>query len=507
MTKPAKAGALVGSVSYQGLTDTEFYRWPGGHGCELPFVSVAKGLKWRWFCRSPQLLIILLMMSIEQVWKRSLGVIKGRVEVSDFDALLSRLRVVGQRDRNVLVEAPTRLAVDLVNRRYLSLLEESLSADLGRPTRVILQVRAALQQELFPLPESKESKAPPAAAKRPSSLVPKYTFANFVVGASNQFAHAASKAVAVQPGVHYNPLFIYGGVGLGKTHLVNAIGHEIFERNPPAQVVYLSSESFMNELIGALRRDRMDEFKNRFRRVDVLILDDVQFLAGRERTQEEFFHTFNSLYETHRQIILTSDKFPKEIPDLEERLRNRFEWGLIADIQPPDVETRVAILEKKAELEQMAIPSDVAMFLATNINSNVRELEGSLTRLGAFASLNKCPITVDFAREVLHSILRENDRVITIESIQKAICDFYSLRPSELRSKKRTKSVALPRQVAMYLCRRHTGASFPAIGERFGGRDHSTVIHATNTVERRMREDSVFRATVERIERLIENST
>jgi chromosomal replication initiator protein len=443
---------------------------------------------------------------MDSAWKRTLSSLERRIDAADFEGLISRLRPLAQQDRNILFEAPSKLAVAVINQRYLSALEETLSAEMGRSVRVILQPRSGQQQELFPLPESSTPPPPaPAVARRLSSLIPKYTFANFVVGASNQFAHAACKAVASQPGVHYNPLFIYGGVGLGKTHLVNAIGHQVLDRNPAARVVYLSSESFMNELIGALRRDRMDDFKGRFRRVDVLILDDVQFLAGRERTQEEFFHTFNSLYESKRQIVLTSDKFPKEIPDLEERLRNRFEWGLIADIQPPDVETRVAILEKKAEIEQIDLPSDVAMFLASNINSNVRELEGSLTRLGAFASLNKSQITVDFAREVLHTILREKDRVITIESIQKAICDFFDLRPSELRSKKRTKTVALPRQVAMYLCRRHTGASFPVIGDRFGGRDHSTVIHATNSIERRMQEDASFRATVERIERIIEN--
>jgi chromosomal replication initiator protein len=447
------------------------------------------------------------MVPMNQLWKRALSSLERHVDPGDFATLLSRLHPLAQRDRNMLFEAPSKLAVDVITQRYLSLMEEVLSGETGRPVRVILQPRPLAQQELFPLPETTSPPKPPVVhGRRASSLIPKYTFSNFVVGASNQFAHAACKAVAGQPGVHYNPLFIYGGVGLGKTHLVNAIGHEVLERNPNARVVYLSSESFMNELIGALRRDRMDDFKARFRRVDVLILDDVQFLAGRERTQEEFFHTFNSLYESHRQIVLTSDKFPKEIPDLEERLRNRFEWGLIADIQPPDVETRVAILGKKAEIEQIELPSDVAMFLASNISSNVRELEGSLTRLGAFASLNKCAITVDFAREVLHSVLREKSRVITIESIQKAICDFFDLRPSELRSKKRTKSVALPRQVAMYLCRRHTGASFPVIGDRFGGRDHSTVIHAANTVERRMQEDTNFRATVERIERMIETS-
>jgi chromosomal replication initiator protein len=263
----------------------------------------------------------------------------------------------------------------------------------------------------------------------------------------------------------------------------------------------------MNELIGALRRDRMEEFKNRFRRIDVLIVDDVQFLAGRERTQEEFFHTFNTLYEARRQIVLTSDKFPKEIPGLEERLRNRFEWGLIADIQPPDMETRVAIVEKKAEMEQIDLPHEVALFLASNIDSNVRELEGSLTRLGAFASLNRCPITIDFAREVLHSVLREKqERAVTIESIQKAVCDFFNIKPNDLRSKKRTRNVTVPRQIAMYLCRRYTQASFPVIGDRFGGRDHSTVVHAAQVIEQRMREDPNLRSTVERLERVLDRS-
>lgn len=441
---------------------------------------------------------------MQQAWKRTLEILRDRIESSDFDTLIGRLYPVAVRGRNLLLEAPNKPAVDLIAQRYLPMIEEVLSHAVGAPVRIVLQPPGAVQQELFPL-------APPAAPaplvnrKRPSSLIPKYTFDNFVVGASNQFAHAASKAVANQPGDHYNPLFIYGGVGLGKTHLANAIGHQILDQHPTRRVVYLSSESFMNELITALRRDRMDDFKGRFRRIDVLILDDVQFLAGRERTQEEFFHTFNSLYEAHRQIVLTSDKFPKEIPDLEERLRNRFEWGLIADIQPPDMETRVAILQKKAEAESIDLPHDVAMFLAANIDSNVRELEGSLTRLGAFASLNKCEISVEFARQVLQSILREKDSTVTIESIQKAVCEFFHVRLAELRSKKRTRTIAVPRQVAMYLCRRHTQASFPTIGERFGGRDHSTAIHAMQVIEQRVKEDPAFRAQVERIERMLEH--
>jgi chromosomal replication initiator protein len=440
---------------------------------------------------------------MQQAWKRSLEILRDRIDAQDYENFILRLHPVATRDRNLLIEAPNRLAIDLITQRYLSLIEEVLSQAIGAPVHVLLQPPVAIQQELFPL--AVPAKPPTDLShKRPSSLILKYTFSNFVVGASNQFAHAASLAVASQPGDHYNPLFIYGGVGLGKTHLVNAIGHQILDKYPERRVLYLSSESFMNELINALRRDRMGEFKSRFRRIDTLILDDVQFLAGRERTQEEFFHTFNSLYESHRQIVLTSDKFPKEIPDLEERLRNRFEWGLIADIQPPDMETRVAILQKKAEVERIDLPHDVALFLAANIDSNVRELEGSLTRLGAFASLNKSEISVDFARQVLQNMLRDKDSTITIESIQKVVCEFFHIHPADLRSKKRSRTIAVPRQVAMYLCRRHTQASFPVIGDRFGGRDHSTVIHATQVVEQRAKEDQTLRATIERLERMLE---
>ncbi|MDZ4345578.1 MAG: chromosomal replication initiator protein DnaA, partial [Candidatus Binatia bacterium] len=337
--------------------------------------------------------------------------------------------------------------------------------------------------------------------RRISNLIPRYTFENFVIGASNQFAHAASMAVASQPGDHYNPLFIYGGVGLGKTHLINAIGHKAVNKFPAAKVCYLSSESFMNELISSLRRDRMDEFKTKFRNVDVLILDDVQFLAGKERTQEEFFHTFNSLYEARKQIVITSDKFPKEIPGLEDRLRNRFEWGLIADIQPPDMETRVAILQKKAEVEKVVLPHDVAIFLASNIDSNVRELEGALTRLGAFASLTRSNITVELAKEVLKNTLKGADRELTIEGIQKTICDYYNIKIGDLKAKRRTKNIVIPRQVAMYLCRKYTETSFPAIGDKFGGRDHSTVIHASKTIEKKIKQDPYMLTTIEKLER------
>ncbi len=327
------------------------------------------------------------------------------------------------------------------------------------------------------------------------------TFAEFVVGTGNQFAHAAALAVANQPGEKYNPLFIYGGVGLGKTHLATAIGHHLWATGARARkILFMPAEVFMNELISSLRRDRMGEFKEKFRRVDALILDDVQFLAGRERTQEEFFHTFNSLHSERHQIVLTSDKVPRDIAGLEERLRNRFESGLIADIAPPDLETRVAIVQKKAALENLPLSPEVALYIAQNVSSNVRELEGCLTRLGALASMSKTAITPEFARQALRDLIRAHDVKPDIESIQRTVSDFFHIRLTELKSKKRTQHIAFCRQVAMYLCRKLTESSFPAIGEAFG-RDHSTVIHAYNLIARRISNDSAFRFSIEKVER------
>ena len=440
-----------------------------------------------------------LAADIERDWDRVLARVAERISKEDLDQLIRPLRPIAITPTQLHLEAPSRLLLQCVQDRYLPVIQESVAAALG-PRQVEIQLPVRSQGELFP--NSARRRAERRAHPLLGALNPKYTFASFVVGASNQFAHAASKAVASQPGDHYNPLFIYGGVGLGKTHLANAIGHQILERNSLARIAYLSSEVFMNDLITSLRRDRMGEFKERFRKVDVLILDDVQLLAGRERTQEEFFHTFNSLYDQRRQIVLTSDKVPKEIPDLEERLRNRFEWGLIADIQPPDVETRVAIIEKKAELERIPIPHDVALFLGSEFAANVRELEGSLTRLGAHASLAHRPITVEFAREVLQAVLKPQTPRVSFDEIVTAVCSRFSVRPIDLRSKRRSKNVVMPRQLAMYLCRRLMTVSFPHIGELFG-RDHSTVIHAIRVTDRRIKEDPAFQATVERLERSI----
>ena len=438
-----------------------------------------------------------------QTWNRVLVALGTRIGEEEVDRWIRPLRPSAITATAVRLQAPNKFLIDCVSDNYLLALRESVASVIG-PRQVLFEVSENAQGELFPL---RSLGRPPSPGGRPTigTLVPKYTFANFVVGANNQFANATARAVARQPGEQYNPLFIYGGAGLGKTHLVNAIGHQILERNPAAHVAFLSADTFVNELIAAIRRDRTDRFKDRFRLVDVLILDDVQFLAGRERTQEEFFHTFNALHERRRQIVLTSDTFPKDIAGLAERLRNRFEWGLIADIQPPDVETRTAILGKKAEYEGISLPPEVAAFIASHVDSNVRELEGSLMRLGAYASLHRVPLTVDLAKEVLHNILKTQRHTVSIDAIQTAVCNQFSIRVADLRSKRRTRNIAVPRQIAMYLCRKLLQSSYPAIGAIFGGRDHSTVIHAITVIERRMTEDSGFQATVERVERSIAN--
>ena len=410
--------------------------------------------------------------------------------------ILRRLRLRAVTPAQVVVEAPNRLVLVCVNDHYLSALQDAVVAVMG-PRQVVLEIAAREQGELFPSLVPKRMERQPVAVGTP--LNPRYTFATFVVGASNQFAHAATRAVAMQPGDHYNPLFVYGGVGLGKTHLVSAVAHALLGDDPGRRVAYLSADAFMTELISSLRRDRMESFKSRFRQVDALVLDDVQLLAGRERTQEEFFHTFNALYEQRKQIVLTSDQVPKEIPELEERLRNRFEWGLIADIQPPDIETRVAILERKAELESIDLPHAVALFLAEHVASNVRELEGVLTRLGAHASLSGQAISVDYARDVLRTSVRPLRPQVTFDAILTAVCERFSLRPADLRSRRRSKHVAQPRQVAMYLCRRLLNASLPHIGELFG-RDHTTVLHAVTTTQRRLKDDVGLQTIVTTLE-------
>ena len=447
------------------------------------------------------------------LWQRAADRLREELGQVGFETWIGPLNFVGVQGRTVTVEAPNRFFRDWVNERYIGLLRKSLSAEAGENIDVKLTLgengAASAPQPVSrpsngrPAPPPQVPTAAPGSPRmdRHPQLNPRYTFNEFVVGSANQFAHAAALAVSNQPGEKYNPLFIYGGVGLGKTHLVNAIGHHIYGSGErPRKVLFMPAEIFMNELISSLRRDKMNEFRDKFRRVDALILDDVQFLAGRERTQEEFFHTFNSLHGDRHQIVLTSDKVPREIPELEERLRNRFESGLIADIAPPDLETRVAIVQKKAVLENLRLAPDVSLYIAQSVQSNVRELEGCLTRLAALASLNKSAITVDFARQALHDLIRNHEAKPDVEMIQKTVSDFFHIRLVDLKSKKRTQHIAFCRQVAMYLCRKLTSSSFPVIGEAFG-RDHSTVIHAFNLIQRRVTNDSAFRLSIEKIER------
>jgi chromosomal replication initiator protein len=442
----------------------------------------------------------LRLVVMDDLWEKALEQLRERLGNQNFETWIRPVRIKSGEEGTVRLEVPNKFFRDWLAEHFISQIRQVLNELSPQNIKISLAINSQLQKGNV---LAKKQDWERHQTQRVSNLLPKYNFENFVVGASNQFAHAASLAVASQPGDHYNPLFIYGGVGLGKTHLVNAIGHRVLEKRPALKTLYLSSESFMNELIASLRRDKMDDFKTRFRNIDVLILDDVQFIAGKERTQEEFFHTFNSLYGSRRQIVITSDRFPKEIPGLEDRLRNRFEWGLIADIQPPDMETRVAILQKKAEREGVILSHEVAIFLASHIDSNVRELEGSLTRLGAFASLTKAKITVDLAKEVLHNTLKNSQREVTVENIQKTICDYFNIKLVDLKAKRRTKDIVLPRQLGMYLCRKYTSTSFPSIGNKFGGRDHSTVIHASRSIEKKIKEDSHMRVTVEKLEKTL----
>jgi len=380
-------------------------------------------------------------------------------------------------------------------------------------TEALAEVRRPEAAVIF-LSEGVPAPAPPPEAVRPplpppdehlatadpsasfGGLNPRYTFDTFIVGPSNQFAHAACRAVAEAPSRSYNPLFIYGGVGLGKTHLMHAIGQYVLEHDPNLKLTYISSERFMNEMINALRYDRILDFRERYRSVDILLVDDIQFVSGKEGTQTEFFHTFNALYDAQKQIVLSSDHPPHEIPNLEERLRSRFEWGLIADIQSPDIETKVAILKRKAEAEAVPLPDNVAMYMAGRVKSNIRELEGSLIRLIAYASLTGREISMDLAQDVLRNVIDQDEKAITIESIQKYVAERYALKVADLKSRNNSKSVALPRQIAMYLCKNLTHASLPEIGRSFGGKHHSTVIHSIKKVEEMRKKGTDFNSLI-----------
>lgn len=447
----------------------------------------------------------------QKQWQAALGELQLQMTRATFDTWLRGSRVIAHEDNRFTVHVRHAYAVDWLQNRLLPVIQRTLRRRAGPDAQVVFTARAPEDEEqlvLVPEPgiadlESTAQKAPEVANGRPSTTLNEhYTFERFVVGSNNRLAHAASRAVAENPAHAYNPLFLYGGVGLGKTHLLHALGHEAQSRG--LTVLYVSSEWFTNDLINAIREQKTEEFRAKYRHNDVLLVDDIQFIAGKDRTQDEFFHTFNSLYDSHRQIVVTSDKYPHQIPDLEERLRTRFQWGLIADIQQPELETRLAILKKKAEVEQISLKDDVALYLATNIKSNVRELEGSLIRLAAFASLSGAEITVEFAKESLKQFLSQSTTSLTIETIQKEVAAYHNVKVSDLKSAKRHKNVARPRQIAMFLCRKLTGSSFPEIGQRFGGKDHSTVISACRKIEQLMEHDLSVRTVVETLERQLQ---
>ena len=460
------------------------------------------------------------------VWPGILRSIKSKLSQESFDTWFQPLAFEGvdASQRMIQLRAPNSVVKNWVNTNYSSLVDESLSEvrldgyliRWANDDKVVDQLnvsaerRAEDNSSVERSRESSPTSAPAVAAGQkkalqPPALNPKYTYESFVVGSCNQFAHAASSAVADAPGKTYNPLYIYGGVGLGKTHLMHACGHAIKQRNNHLQLCYISSEKFMNELINAIRYDRTQGFRERYRSVDVLLIDDVQFMAGKERTQEEFFHTFNSLYDQQKQIVISSDCPPREIPTLEERLHSRFEWGLIADIEPPDLETKVAILKRKAETMGVSLPDDVALTIASRVKNNIRELEGSLVRIVAFASLRGVPITKTLAQDSLRNTIAEPESdVLSIQKIQKAVAASYRIRVDELISKSNTRRLALPRQVAMYLCKTLTKHSYPEIGRAFGGKHHTTVIHSFGKIEALVERDGEIKRLINEISESLE---
>jgi len=431
-----------------------------------------------------------------ELWQVAVRRIERQLNKPSFESFVKAMRPLSMRGDTLVFSVPDSFAKEWVETRYAAMIRDALRAAAGRDVAITFTIAEGAPAPT--LPASRESAAPRSISGL--TLSPKYTFETFVIGAGNRFAHAAARAVAEQPAKAYNPLFIYGGVGLGKTHLLQAIGHHVLTLESLHRVTYVSSEKFTNELINSIRDDKTVEFRNRYRNVDVLLIDDIQFLAGKERTQEEFFHTFNTLHESTRQIIITSDRPPKEIPTLEDRLRSRFEWGLIADIQPPDLETRIAILRKKAETDGIHIPDEVADFIAQHIQTNIRELEGALVRVVAYATLTRTLITTTLAEEVLRELLPPTRaKPITIPAIQRAVAEFFDIRIDDMRAKRRTKAVAFPRQVAMYLAREVTDSSLPRIGEEFGGRDHTTVMHACDRVRDALQRDTHLAASVKRL--------
>jgi len=439
------------------------------------------------------------------IWDKVLARVETKVNRYSYFTWFKNTALIYDEGNRLAVRVTDPMVVDWLTKHYAGVVAEAL-VEVGRPGAHVAFIPDG-QDAREPHPATvngreaaDEQRVDPAIGPDDPDdqfkLSPRYSFETFIVGASNQFAHAACRAVAEAPSRSYNPLFIYGGVGLGKTHLMHAIGHYVLTHNEGVKLTYISAERFMNEVVNAIRYERILEFRERYRGVDVLLVDDIQFIVGKERTQTEFFHTFNALHDAQRQIVLSSDCPPHQIHELEERLRSRFEWGLIADIQPPDLETKIAILKRKADAEGVSIPDDVALYIAGRIKSNIRELEGSLIRLLAYASLKGQHVTMALTQEVLRDVLRREEKTITIDMIQKFVADYYRLKLAELKSRNNSKSVAMPRQVAMYLCKSLTNASLPEIGRSFGGKHHSTVIHSIRKVEELRERDSNFNTLI-----------
>lgn len=465
-----------------------------------------------------------MLNEIHLVWTQTLEVLEQQLPQQNFEKWLKKTKPLTFYDNTLVVGVQNEIAKDRIESRYASLLRKILWEVTRRdvelrfvvPKHSILengdpQVSSLAAEPARPAPAPtypvNGNGAGPESTFKPLKLNPKYTFDTFVVGNSNRFAHAAALAVAESPAKAYNPFFIYGGVGLGKTHLMHAIGHFVLAANPNARVAYVSTETFTNEFINSIRDDKSLDFQNRYRNVDVLLVDDIQFLAGKERTQEEFYHTFNAIHEANKQVVISSDRPPKEIPTLEDRLRSRFEWGLICDIQAPDLETRIAILRKKAQLENLDVPDDVIGYIATNIETNIRELEGALNRVVAYSGLMRSPVSLDLAMHALKDILPPaRPKQVTIDTIMQVVAEYYGLKVEDLKVRKRTRTVAFPRQVAMYLCRDLTDYSLPKIGEEFGGRDHTTVIHACEKIAQDARQDPSLASDLENLIQKIKNA-
>jgi len=432
-------------------------------------------------------------------WDKFLEHVKSRVSINTFTTWFQPTRLNRVEGETLFVQIPSAVFRQVLTRTYGEIVK-AVFHEIGVPNTRVQYVCteeepvAAAAPVVVPV---KQSKLDFESSDHQLNL--RYTFDSFVVGKSNEFAHAASRAVAEQPSKAYNPLFLYGGVGMGKTHLMHAIGHTIKKRNPAMRLSYVSAEKFTIEVINSLRFDRMISFRDRFHTVDVLLVDDIQFIAGKERTQEEFFHTFNALYEQQKQIVISSDCLPKDINSIEERLRSRFEWGLIADIQPPDLETKIAILQKKADNEHFLLPDDVAEYIARAIKSNVRELEGALTRLMAYASLTGATVSLATAQQVLRNIIASQEKRVTIDLIQKRVSEHFNLREQDLKVRSNTRAIAFPRQVAMYIVKQLTTASLPEIGRQFGGKHHTTVLHSIHKIEEMRRSDKDLNRTITRL--------